>query len=170
MSQFPQPRLDPPGEGSGGAEGQEVGGPPQPTSRGGSPFLFIVVKDTQHTFTTLPIFSAHFTGIKYTFSSSPTETLLHETQTPSPLPQPWHLHSTFCLRECDYSRDLVEVESCSICPFVAGSFTSILSSRFIPVAAQRRTPFLFRVNHIPLQGQTMFICHGHFLCFHLWLL
>lgn len=65
-----------------------------------------------------------------------------------PIPAPGsHHHSTFCLYERDYSKDLIEGESYNIC-LVCDSFISlhILSSRFIHVEVHARIPLLFNAE------------------------
>jgi len=61
--------------------------------------------------------------ISRNFPSSQIEILYPLT---TPLPSlslaPGNHSSTFCLYELDYSRDLLEVESYNICPFVSGLY------------------------------------------------
>ena len=86
------------------------------------------------------------------FSSYKTETLYPlNSSTSSPLLPGPRIHRAidcFCFYESDYSRDLTEVESYSICPFAATVFSLALkSSGFIYVVACVRISIL-RLNHI----------------------
>ena len=111
------------------------------------------------------------------FSSYKTETLYPlNSSTSCPLRPGPRIHraiDSFCFYESDYSRDLTEVESNSICPFAATVFPLALkSSRFIYVVACVRISTL-RLNHIVCIDHIVFMhssIHGFLNCFPLWLL
>lgn len=81
-----------------------------------------------HNFTTLVISNVQFSRVKYihptgqlifrTFSSCKTKTLRFNNSL-----FPVNHHSTVCLYEFAYSRELLWVESHSFCHFVTGYFT-----------------------------------------------
>ena len=111
------------------------------------------------------------------FSSYKTETLYPlNSSTSSPLLPGPRIHRAidcFCFYESDYSRDLTEVESYSICPFAATVFSLALkSSGFIYVVACVRISIL-RLNHIVCIDYIVFMyssIHGFLNCFRVWLL
>jgi len=111
------------------------------------------------------------------FSSYKTETLYPlNSSTSSPLCPDPRIHraiDSFCFYESDYSRDLTEVESNSICPFAATIFSLALkSSGFIYVVACVRISTL-RLNHIVCIDHIVTMhssIHGFLNCFRLWLL
>lgn len=81
------------------------------------------------------------------FSSSQVETLFSfNTNSPSlpPPSVPGTYRPPFCLCGSDFSRDLQEVESYHVCPFVTGLFhLATMSSRLVLVVASVRISFLF---------------------------
>ena len=60
---------------------------------------------------------------------------------------PWHHHSTFCLYDFDYARDLMPVELHSICLFVLYSTWHLQGSSMVQHVSD--FPSFLRLNNIP---------------------
>ena len=102
--------------------------------------------------------------IPRTFSSPKLKLGPHETLTPHPLPQPLAPASTSCLYGFNSLRDLLWVESDSICPFVLVSLTELYVLMVHPRCSRcQESPSFWGLNNIPLCGWTTICVSIHLL-------
>ena len=116
----------------------------------------VVQGSTVHSHSCITVTIIHFQNF---FLSCRTEIfcLLNSNSLFTSPPSPWWLPFYFLSLWIDYFKHLTWMELYSICPFLIGFFTSIMSSRFIRVVACGIS-FPLRLNNIPLCVVCVWLC------------